>query len=78
MFLAPKRLRLLQDMVEVERQIGENDKVIAQLQRRRRRPRRRRTFWVRDWIARRPDLGQYHKLMIELETEDAPALRNFL
>ena len=74
MFLAP----LLQDMVEVERQIAENDVAIAQLQRRRRRPRKRRTVCARDWIARRPDLGQYHKLMVELETEDVPAFWKFL
>ena len=76
MLLAPQRLSLLQDLVEVERQIGENDVAIAQMQRRRRQ-RRRRTVWVRDWFAR-PDMGQYHQLVVELEVGDVPACLNFL
>jgi len=78
MLLAPQRLRLLQDMMEVQGEIEENEVAIEQLQRRMRRRRRRRACWVRDWIVRRPNLGQYHQLMVELETEDVPAFRNFL
>ena len=36
--------------------------------RRRRRPMQRR-WWVRNWVARRPYLGQYDTLMFELEIE---------
>jgi hypothetical protein len=78
MLLAPHRLRFLQDMLEVQGEIEENDVAIAQVQRRRRRPRRRRRCWVRDWIARRPDLGQYHQLMVELQAEDVAGFCNFL
>ena len=46
--------------------------------RRRRRRRQRRVEWVRPWIARRPDLGVYDRLMVELRAEDPTSFKNFL
>lgn len=48
--------------------------------RRRRRLRRRvvRNIWVRDWIRRRPELGLYDRLMVELRNEDPQAFKNFM
>ena len=52
---------------------------VVQNQRRvqRRRVRRRR-MWVRPWLERRIELGQYTRLMEELRVEDVPAFKNFL
>jgi hypothetical protein len=44
----------------------------------RRRRRRRRIAWVRPWIARRPQLGVYDRLMVELRAEDPASFKNFL
>lgn len=49
--------------------------------RRRRRQLRRRAvryIWVRDWIRRRPELGLYDRLMVELRREDPRAFQNFM
>ena len=48
---------------------------ILAVRRRRRRRRWRvvRNIWVRDWIARRPQLGLYDSLMVELRNEDPTA-----
>jgi len=43
-----------------------------------RRRRRRRQYWTRPWLLRRPDLGQYERLMNELQVEDQASFRNFL
>jgi len=77
MFGAPQAVHLLQELVELENDVAENEVAIDRVVNRRRR-RRRRTCWVREWIARRPEHGQYHKLMVELQAEDVPAFRNFL
>ena len=37
-----------------------------------------RNIWVRDWIARRPQLGLYDRLMVELRNEDPRAFQNFM
>ena len=42
------------------------------------RKRKRRTIWVRKWLARRPNLGQYARLVQELQQEDKRGFRNFL
>jgi hypothetical protein len=44
----------------------------------RRRRQRRRAFWVRPWLLRRPQFGQYERLMRELQREDVTAFRNFV
>jgi hypothetical protein len=43
-----------------------------------RKERKRRSIWVRQWLARRPDLGQYVRLLRELKKEDSKGFRNFL
>ena len=44
----------------------------------RRRRRRRRRWHVRPWISRRPQLGLYDQLMVELRAEDPASFQNFL
>ena len=39
---------------------------------------KRRSIWVRDWFRRRPDLGQYSRLIQELKKEYVKGFRNFL
>ncbi len=80
MFLAPQRLRIIQELLDLDRQLGQHEVAVAQVQqaRRQRRERKRRACWVRPWLLRRMEHGQYHQLMRELEVEDVPAFRNFL
>ncbi|KAL5005441.1 hypothetical protein ScPMuIL_018897 [Solemya velum] len=40
--------------------------------------RRRRRWWVREWILRRPLFGQYETLMRELENEHASDFKSYL
>ena len=35
-------------------------------------------MWVRQWINRRPQLGLYDRLMVELRNEDPRAFKNFM
>ena len=39
---------------------------------------KKRTIWFRKWLTRRPDLGQYARLMDKLKKEDVKGFRNFL
>lgn len=81
MFLQPgQRLLYLQNLVQLEQDMIENDIAMAeQLEvQRNRRDRRRRRYWVRPWIARRPLFGQYERLLHELRDEDIPAFKNFI
>ena len=41
------------------------------------RRRKRKRWWVRPWILRRPLFGQYEQLMVELENEDVQSFVNF-
>lgn len=41
------------------------------------RRRKRKRWWVRPWILRRPLFGQYEQLMVELENEDIQSFVNF-
>jgi len=43
-----------------------------------RRRRNRRTVWIRPWLERRLECGQYNRLMEELRVEDVRSFRNFL
>ena len=45
---------------------------------RKKRLRAKRRFWARSWLIRRPEYGQYEKLMAELVAEDQEGFRNFL
>ena len=44
----------------------------------RRRRRRRRQYWVRPWITRRVQFGQYENLMVELEREAQGDFLNYM
>ena len=37
-----------------------------------------RYIWVRQWICRRPELGLYDRLLVELRREDPKAFKNFM
>jgi len=79
MFLAPQRLDIIQELLDVDQQLEEHEVAIAQVQAcQRSRERRRRMCWIRPWLLRRVEFGHYHQLMRELELEDVPAFRNFL
>ena len=43
-------------------------------------PRRRtpRKVWVREWLARRQEFGQYDRLLTELHKEDQRGYKNYL
>ena len=43
-----------------------------------RRPKRKHSCWVREWILKREEYGAYHALMNELKISDPSQLRNFL
>ena len=79
MFLPPvQRLHLVRNLVELDREVAENDVFIAQQQLENQNRRRRRRYWVRPWLLRRPLLGQYERLMSELRDEDMAAFMNFV
>ena len=42
------------------------------------RRKRRRRYWVRPWLLRRPQMGQYERLLTELMQEDTSSYTNFL
>ena len=71
-FVVPsQRLRLVQHLLELERDVEENDVAITQqLSNRKNITARKRRYWVRPWLLRRPVLGQYESLMSELSNED--------
>ena len=72
------QINLLHAVIELENQQA-NIVAIHDLARRmRRRRRRQRRCWVRPWLTRRNQLGQYDQLMTELEREDPAAYRNFI
>ena len=54
--------------------------MIIRLRRRVLPQRRRRTpvIWIRQWLRRREDRGQYHYLVAQLYHEDQPAFTNFM
>ena len=48
------------------------------MQRKSRRPKRKHSCWVREWILKREEYGAYHALKNELKISDPCQLRNFL
>lgn len=52
--------------------------VVSIILARRRKRRRNRTVWVRDWIKNRPKQGAYHQLLRELRLTDQNSYRHFL
>lgn len=77
----PRAPQVLQWM-QIENVILLNDIEIFRILERRRRRReeeaRPRRLWERPWLTRRLDLGWYHTLLGELETEDPASFRNFM
>ncbi len=79
-----QHLQFLQHLLDLQRDIVVNDAAIAQVVQARRRWRvgiRRRAFWVRPWLLRKPIYGHYETLLTELladlNREDQPAFRNY-
>ncbi len=64
------RLQLAQLLLHLDDQ--QNDIVQCQYQQviRQRRQRRQRRWWCKPWVLRRPALGQFKHLMVELAVED--------
>ncbi len=80
-FLSPaQHLQSLQHLVDLQRDIAEFDDAIAQVVQARRRRRfgnRRRVFWVRPWLLRRPIYGHYETLLAEQNRENLPAFQKY-
>ena len=58
--------------------VGACASVVAIIVSRKRRRRKNRGVWIRDWIGQRRDKGAYHQLLQELRLTDAMSYRNFL
>ena len=56
-----------------QREVGEDAEEKTQKKRA-----KKRSLWVRQWLQRRPQLGQYRKLLAELKKEDTKGFKNFL
>jgi len=78
-FVVPsQRLRLVQYLLG-ERDVEENDVAITQqLSNRKNITARKRRYWFRPLLLRRPVLGQCESLMSELSNEDVQAYKNFV
>ena len=70
------RLALALSLAELQVEMDEDDILLARMRMQGRRKKRR--WWVRPWVLRRPLLGQYSRLMQELELEDEMAFKNFV
>ena len=83
-----ERVRLLGWQLQLTQQMNENALMIAEMkikkQKREREEklqkklRKKKSIWVRKWLQRRPNLGQYQKLLRELKKEDTKGFKNFL
>ena len=75
------QLQLLSWQLQLIQQHNVNNMVILQVLRKSRkvekRRQKRRTVWVRPWLERRIELGQYTQLMEELKVEDVNSFKNF-
>jgi len=82
------RLRLLLMQSQLTQQIIQNAILLEQMKMKQRKKkedeeaqkkkRKKRSIWVRKWLKRRPELGQYRKLLNELKKEDKKGFRNFM
>ena len=76
------QLKLMNWQLQLNHQFNENNMLLLRVQQEYRgvqkKRRRRRSVWVRPWIERRVQLGQYTRLMEELRLEDVKAFKNFL
>ncbi len=72
-----RRLQLVRALIQLDDQQN-----IVELQHQQdisqRRLRRQRRWWCRPWLLRRPALGQFEHLMVELRIEDPAAFQNFV
>ncbi len=73
-----RRLQLAQLLLQLDNQ--QNDIVQHQHQQviRPRKQRRHRRWWCKPWLLRRPALGQFEHLMVELVVEDPAGFQNFV
>ena len=81
--VAADEMLRIQYLAQLQVDEVEMDFLLAQFirlrrRRRQRRGRQRRRHWVREWLLRRQELGQYHRLMPELRAEDPTSFVNFL
>ena len=70
---AARRLRILQQVALIEEEEEEEEDLLFAnyyLNRRALRPGRNKRYWVKPWISRSGQLGQYDTLMRELREED--------
>ena len=70
-----KDLEILLKITEIDIKLAELEK---QKKANRKRMRRMRVQWTRDWIMRRTLFGQYENLLAELNREDPKRYKNFL
>ena len=73
-----RRLRILQMAAMVDAEQAQEDLLLAQWYMRRNRRQRRRRHWVKPWVQRRQQFGQYDTLMNELRAEDPEGFQNFM
>jgi hypothetical protein len=76
--IPPRHLRLMILRQEHRRRQREQEVIMAAVVLDEHRLRRRRTMWVRPWLLRRPQLGQYDTLMQELMHESPADFKAFL
>ena len=69
-------LKILLKKTEIDIQLAELEEKQRKVNRKKRR--RIRVQWTRDWIMRRTLFGQYENLLAELNREDPKRYRNFL
>ena len=72
----PERRDVLLFMLQHQQnQLIQAQHILTERRRRRRRRRVVQNIWVRDWIASRPQLGLYDRLMVELRNKDPRFMR---
>ena len=74
--IPPRQLQVLGSLLQ--QQEHDDAAMLGALLHERRRRRRRTCFWVRPWITRRPQFGDYENLMVELEREAQGDFKNYL
>ena len=74
--IPPQHLPRLQFLLQEDE--DEDELALVLLLYQRRRVGRRRQYWVRPWISRRPLFGAYENLMVELERESHGDFKNYL
>ncbi len=73
------RLQLANFLIQQQIQNAQGDLWLNQVAvAARRRRRRNRVVWVRNWLQRQSFYGQYEKLMVELRDEDVAGFLNFM